>query len=106
MRYDGYVKITHFCKRAVLQHGKKELQARGIIPQDCQEHHSNGTKVKLKLAKLALLKRYQQLGENDINNLPWAEVLKELKKTDKGEYIEVKHPDNKGIVKEIIKLSK
>lgn len=60
----------------------------------------------MKLAKLTLLERDQQLGENDVKDLPWTEVLKELNKTDKGEYIEVKHPDNKGIVKEIIKLSK
>ena len=60
----------------------------------------------MKLAKLTLLER-EQLGKNDIKVLPWTEVLKELNKTDKGEeYIEVKHPDNKGIVKEIIKLSK
>ena len=75
----------------VLQHGKKELQqARGITPQDCQEHYSNGTKVKLKLAKLTLLKWDHQSGENDINNFQWVEILKELKKADKGEYIEVK----------------
>ena len=58
----------------------------------------------MKLAKLTLLERDQQLGENDVKDLPWTEVLKELNKT--GEYTEVKHPDNKGIVKEIIKLSK